>query len=303
MGDNVWLNDREANYMATLVVEHLKYRYPLTKFLALDDLSFKIHPGEFIGIIGENNAGKTTLCEAIIGLVPHFYKGAYGGHIWIDTTEVAKSDVSEICQRVGIVFQNPLNQITGAKDTVYEEIAFGLENLGLSQKEMQERIEAALELLGITAYRNRQPFDLSGGQMQRMAIASVIAMRPEVLILDEPTSQLDPEGSDEVFEAVLALAKQGITIIMVEHKMEKIALYSDRVMLLHQGKIIDFDTPQKVFSRSDLNQYGVSAPVFTQVAKALNQTMPGTQLYPVSLKEALQCIALTERGGKTEWQK
>lgn len=282
--------------MARITVENLKYKYPLTKQFALQDISFTIEPGEFIGIIGENGAGKSSLCQVLVGLIPHFYKGTYGGKVYIDEKQVSKSDVSELCQKVGIVFQNPFNQITGSKLTVYEEIAFGLENIGIPRQEMIERIDEALELLDIADYKNRNPFDLSGGQMQRMAIASIIAMRPEVIILDEPTSQLDPKGSEEVFKAVQSLAKKGITIIMAEHKVEKIASYSNRVMLLHQGKLIDLDTPRQVFSRADLASYGVNAPVFTTICKALNLTVPGTNLYPVTLEEATDILYQFKRG-------
>ena len=156
------------------------------------------------------------------------------------------------CRKVGLVFQNPFNQITGAKLTVYEEIAFGLENLGISQQEMNRRVENIMELLRIDDIRNASPYDLSGGQMQRMVIAGTLVMQPDIIVLDEPTSQLDPQGAKEVFSAAEALKQQGKTIIMVEHKMEKIAQYSDRVMLLSGGSLIDFDTPQCIFSREDL---------------------------------------------------
>lgn len=278
--------------MAEIRIENLKYKYPYTEKLALDDISCQIKAGEFIGVIGSNGAGKSTLCQALTGLVPNFYRGAYGGKVWIDDTEVRTVEVDELCRKVGSVFQNPFNQITGSKATVYEEIAFGLENFGLSEAEMKERIEESLELLDIAEYRDRAPFDLSGGQMQRMAIASIIAMRPEVIILDEPTSQLDPQGSEAVFQAIQKLSEQGITVIMVEHKIEKIAAYSDRVMLLNDGKLIDFDTPQKIFSRDDLNQYGVVPPTFTQICRALNLKLPGRDTYPVTLEEARQLLAV-----------
>lgn len=282
--------------MAKIVVEHLKYRYPLTDELALKDISFTVEPGEFIGIIGENNAGKSTLCQALVGIIPNFYKGAYGGKVLIDDLEVAKHSISQVCRKVGIVFQNPFNQVTGSKLTVYEEIAFGLENMGLSRAEMVERIDYSLKLLDIYKYKDRNPFDLSGGQMQRMAIASIIAMRPEVIILDEPTSQLDPQGSEEVFRAVQSLSREGISIIMVEHKMEKIAAYSNRVMLLNDGKIIAFDTPQKVFSLESLEQYGVNAPTFTRICKKLGMKNQKTGCYPVTLEETEDAMNLYERG-------
>lgn len=273
--------------MTMIKVEHLKYRYPHTKKLVLDDVSFEVEQGEFIGIIGENGAGKSTLSQALVGLVPQFYKGGYGGSVSIDGMDAAKTPISQLCQKVGLVFQNPFNQLSGAKDTVYEEIGYGLHNLGIPREEMVQRIDETMELLDIAQYKKQNPFDLSGGQMQRVALASILVMKPEILVLDEPTSQLDPKGSEEVYQAVDKLAKAGITIVMIEHKMEKIAAYCDRVMLLHQGKIIDFDTPQKIFAREDLNELGVQAPVYTQICKKLDvKNADGT--YPVRLSEVME---------------
>lgn len=276
--------------MAKIKIENLKYRYPLTEKLALDDISLEINSGEFIGIVGENGAGKSTLCQALVGLVPHFYKGAYGGNVFIDDIEVGKSNVSDVCTKAGIVFQNPFTQITGSKLTVYEEIAFGLENIGIERNEMKDRIEYALNLLDIYKLKDRNPFELSGGQMQRTAIASIIAMKPEIIILDEPTSQLDPRGSEEVFEAIHKLSKEGITIILVEHKIEKIARYSDRIILMNEGRVIDFTNPRELFSRDDLDEYGVLAPAFTRICKGLGIKNQSTGLYPVTIEEASEMV-------------
>ena len=271
--------------MSVITVEKLRYRYPHTKELALDGVDFSVEKGEFIGIIGENGAGKSTLSQAIMGLVPQFYKGAYGGKIMVDGLEAGKTPVAQLCGHVGLVFQNPFNQLSGAKDNVYEEVAFGMQNLGVPAEEMKKRVEEALKLLDIWQYRDRNPFDLSGGQMQRVAIASVLVMRPDVMILDEPTSQLDPQGSDEVFQAVEKLTNSGITILMIEQKIEKMAAYCDRILLLHKGKQIAFDTPQKVFSLKNLEEYGILAPAFTRICKAEQVTLPdGT--YPVTVEEA-----------------
>ena len=271
--------------MKAVVVENLKYRYPSTERLALDSVSFEVEQGEFIGIIGKNLAGKSTLCEALVGLVPHFYKGAYGGRVVVDGVEVLSSDVSELARHIGIVFQNPFTQITAAKLTVYEEVGFGLENFGFERSEMVERIDYVLKLLGLYEYKDRNPFELSGGQMQRLAIASIIAMKPSIIVLDEPTSQLDPLGSEEVFKAVQSLSREGITIIMVEQKMEKIAQYADKVMLMNEGRVIDFGAPEKIFSRPDLETYGVEPPVFTTIAKRLGVKDNDTGLYPVTLEQ------------------
>ena len=272
--------------MKKIIVENLKYKYPLTEHLALNDISFDVEEGEFIGIIGKNQSGKSTLCQAIVGLVPHFYKGAYGGRVLVDGMVVKDTDINTLSLKAGIVFQNPFTQVTGSKLTVYEEIAFGLENMGIDRKQMIERIDYALELLDIYKYKDRNPFDLSGGQMQRMAIASIIAMKPQVIILDEPTSQLDPQGSEEVFKAVQSLSKEGMTIIMVEHKIEKVAKYTNRVILLNDGKLVDFDSPKKIFARVDIEELGVVPPVFTRICKALEIKNKETGLYPITIDEA-----------------
>lgn len=272
--------------MSYIKVENLKYRYPGTKALALDGVNFEVEKGSFIGIVGENGAGKSTLCQAINGLVPGFFKGAYGGKLYIGDIEVAKTSVSKLCQKVGLVFQNPFNQLSGAKETVFEEIAFGLQNFGVPKEEMVSRVNEVMELLDIAAYRDRNPFDLSGGQMQRVALAGILAMRPDVLVLDEPTSQLDPAGSEEVFAAVDKLSKSGITIFMVEQKLEKLADYCDKILLLHQGKQIAFDTPDQIFSREDLMQYGVNPPAYTRICKALG-VKKENGCYPVSFQDTL----------------
>lgn len=275
----------EDNFMDEIRVEHLKYKYPQTEKLVLDDISFTVKKGSFVGIIGKNGSGKSSLCEALSGLIPHFYKGAYGGKVFLKDIEVKTSQLSELCQKVGIVFQNPFNQITGAKQTVYEEIAFGLENLGIPREEMIRRIDQVLDFLDMKEHADKNPFDLSGGQMQRMALAGIIAMEPDIILLDEPTSQLDPKGREEVYEAVLKLTQKGITIFMVDHNMETIAKYCDKVLLLHEGKLIDYATPQNLFSREDLKVYGIEEPLCTQIAKRMSLKSNESNCYPVTLEE------------------
>ena len=273
--------------MAFIEVKGLKYKYPHTSKLVLDGIDFEADKGQFIGIIGENQAGKSTLCQAFAGLVPTMFRGAYGGKVIIDGVEASKVPIAVLCQKVGLVFQNPFNQLSGAKDTVFEEIAFGLQNLGIPREEIGKRVDKALKLLDIIKYKDRNPFDLSGGQIQRVAITSILAMEPEVLVLDEPTSQLDPQGSEDVFLVVEKLAKTGITIIMVEQKMEKLAAYCDKILLLHRGSQVAYDVPERIFSRDDLRDLGVEPPVYTQVSKALSvYRKEGDDLfYPVTLKQ------------------
>lgn len=273
--------------MDIIKIEHLKYKYPNTEVLALDDISLTIKKGEFIGIVGANGAGKSSLTQAIIGLVPNFYNGAYGGKVFVNDTLVESCPVEEMCEQVGLIFQNPFNQLSGAKDTVYGEVAYGLQNLGVPRDEMKRRIETTLKDLDIWQYRDRNPFDLSGGQMQRVAIASILVMQPQVIILDEPTSQLDPQGTEEVFRVVDKLRQSGVTIIMVEQKLEKMAKYCHRILLMHQGKVVDFDRPEKVFSREDLADIGVQPPAYTRISKEFHlENKDGT--YPATLEDTLR---------------
>lgn len=275
--------------MSLIEVKDLKYRYPGTTQLALDGVSFTVEKGEFIGIAGENGAGKSSLSQALLGLIPQFYKGAYGGSVTVCGMDARSTPVSELCRHVGLVFQNPFNQLSGAKDTVYDEVGYGLQNLGFPPEEIRTRVESVLRCFGIWEYRDRNPFDLSGGQLQRVAICSVLAMKPDVLILDEPTSQLDPEGSEEVFHTVDELTKMGITIIMIEQKIEKLAGYCDRVLLMHQGRVVDYDTPRKIFSREDLYDLGVNPPAYTCFARA-NALVFEDGTLPVTHAETLERV-------------
>ena len=275
--------------MSLIEVKDLKYRYPGTTELALDGVSFTVEKGEFIGIAGENGAGKSSLSQALLGLIPQFYKGAYGGSVTVCGMDARSTPVSELCRHVGLVFQNPFNQLSGAKDTVYDEVGYGLQNLGFPPEEIRTRVESVLRCFGIWEYRDRNPFDLSGGQLQRVAICSVLAMNPDVLILDEPTSQLDPEGSEEVFHTVDELTKMGITIIMIEQKIEKLAGYCDRVLLMHQGHVVDYDTPRKIFSREDLYDLGVNPPAYTRFARA-NALVFEDGTLPVTHAETLERV-------------
>ena len=275
--------------MSLIEVKDLKYRYPGTTQLALDGVSFTVEKGEFIGIAGENGAGKSSLSQALLGLIPQFYKGAYGGSVTVCGMDARSTPVSELCRHVGLVFQNPFNQLSGAKDTVYDEVGYGLQNLGFPPEEIRTRVESVLRCFGIWEYRDRNPFDLSGGQLQRVAICSVLAMKTDVLIIDEPTSQLDPEGSEEVFHTVDELTKMGITIIMIEQKIEKLAGYCDRVLLMHQGHVVDYDTPRKIFSREDLYDLGVNPPAYTCFARA-NALVFEDGTLPVTHAETLERV-------------
>lgn len=272
--------------MSIITVENLRYRYPHSSSLALDGISFTVEPGQFVGIIGENGAGKSTLCQALVGLVPHFYKGAIGGQVTVAGLDVHNSTVAAVSRKAGLVFQSPFSQMSGAKFSVYEEVAFGLEHAGVARDEMRRRIDHVLRLLGLWELRERNPFALSGGQMQRLAIASVLALEPEVLVLDEPTSQLDPAGTSEVFAAVAELARRGMTVLVAEHKVERIAAAADKVLVLHQGRCAAYDSPHALFARDDLAGLGVAVPQVVEAARALGwRRADGT--YPLTVAEAV----------------
>ena len=274
--------------MAIITVEHLLYRYPQTTQPALRDISFQIEPGEFVALVGANGAGKSTLCYALTGFVPHFYQGEMSGRVRVAGLDTQAHSLEEIVIEAGLVFQNPSNQISGAKYTVYEEVAFGLEQLGVPRGEMRTRIDRALALANIADLADRSPFALSGGQQQRLALASIFAMQPKVLVLDEPTSQLDPASSEQVFAVIRELSRQGITVVMAEHKLEWIAQFADRVIALADGELILDGTPNEVLTSSLLEIHHIAPTRYTRAARRAQQAglwLAGQPL-PVTLDQA-----------------
>ena len=266
-----------------LQIKSISKRYKTGDFVqqALDKVSLNLRDSEFVAILGPSGSGKTTLLN-IIGGLDRYDDGdlVING---ISTRQYKDRDWDSYRNHtIGFVFQS-YNLIP--HQTILSNVELALTISGIGKADRRERARKALEKVGLGEHINKKPNQLSGGQMQRVAIASVLVMRPDVMILDEPTSQLDPEGSDEVFKAVETLTGSGITILMIEQKIEKLAAYCDRILLLHKGKQIAFDTPQKVFSMPDLNNYGIQAPAFTRICKAEGVTLAdGT--YPVTVEEA-----------------
>lgn len=282
--------DNVSTLSAKISIEHLTYRYPFAKNRSLEDITLSIDAGQSIGIIGRNGAGKSTLCYTLSGLIPRFFHGKIEGSIKIDGEDVPTMSVEKLIRKVGLVLQNPFSQISGAKMTVYEEVAFGLENLGIEKDEMHERIDTVLKQFDLYKKKDENPFELSGGQLQRLAIASVLALQPEILILDEPTSQLDPRGTTEVFEAISQLKTLGITVIIVEHKFEKLVEYVDKIALLNDGKLVKYDTPEKIFSMPQIEDYGVGQPIYTALCKRMGLKKPNGY-YPVSFNETVTLLS------------
>jgi len=280
--------------MAIIGLQNVAYKYPLTDSPALQNINLQVNEGEFVAVIGPNGAGKSTLCYTIAGFVPHFFKGEITGLVEVVGNESSKSSLSEWVLNVGLAFQNPFNQISGAKYTVFEEIAFGLENIGVPRDEMKSRVVDTMKLTGISDLAGRSPYSLSGGQQQRVALTSILVMQPKVLVLDEPTSQMDPIGTREVFGVIRTLAEKGMTVVMVEHKVEWIANFADRVIALHEGKILREGKPDEVLTSDLLTDKGFGISRYTSVArKAKELGLWKRDNLPVTLDEAVEGFTLT----------
>jgi len=270
-------------------VKNLSVKYPLSDSYALHNITFTITKGEIVGVIGPTGSGKTTLCLSLKGLIPHLIPAKMEGSVkilGIDTREVS---VPELSKLVGLVLDDPEAQLTQL--TVEDEVALGLENLGVEPSEIRERVREALALVGLEGFEDRAPIDLSGGQQQRLAIASVIAMSPPILILDEPTSNLDPVGKEEVFEALHRLRREkGLTIVIVEHEIERLAEFADKIMVLYNGKLLFMDSPKRVFSLvEELNSIGERVPQVTELSYNLKRRYPElfSDELPTTLLEAI----------------
>lgn len=278
-------------------VDHVTYSYPLAKEPALKQLNVGIERGKFYGVIGENGAGKTSFCALLRGFIPEFYKGNMEGKVLVEGKAISEYG-GNIASKIGYVFQNPFTQISGVKDTVFEEVAYGLENMGVPVEEIEKRVVDVMRMTDIEALAEKNPFDLSGGQMQRVALASVIVLEPDILVIDEPTSQLDPEGTESVFAIIKALKERRKTIIFVEHKIDLIAEYADEVLVFKDGEIIASGDKQKILSDMSLAEKDVALPQVAILGNKLKQMgLPITEI-PVTEKEAVEIIrkALKERG-------
>jgi len=274
--------------MAIINLQNVTYKYPITDSPALTDINLQVNEGEFVAVIGPNGAGKSTLCYTIAGFVPHFFKGEIIGTVEVAGKDSSKSTLNEWVLNVGLAFQNPFNQISGAKYTVFEEIAFGLENIGVPREKMKQRVEDAMKITGITDLADRSPYSLSGGQQQRVALTSILVMQPKVLVLDEPTSQMDPIGTREVFSTIRVMTEKGMTVILVEHKMEWIAQFADRVVALHEGQVLLDGKPQEVLTSDSLLDKGFGISRYTSVARKAKVAGFWTHdKLPVTLDEAV----------------
>lgn len=265
-------------------VKNLSFRYKESQeYYDVKDITFHVKRGEWLSIVGHNGSGKSTTVRLIDGLLE-----AESGEIVIDGQRLTEENVWDIRRQIGMVFQNPDNQFVGA--TVEDDVAFGLENQGLSRQEMKKRVEEALDLVGMSDFKKREPARLSGGQKQRVAIAGVVALRPAILILDEATSMLDPEGRRELIETVKGIRKDyDMTVISITHDLEEVAM-SDRVLVMKKGEIESTSSPRELFSRNDLDQIGLDDPFANQLKHSLSQNgydLPENYLTESELEDKL----------------
>lgn len=265
-------------------VKNLSFRYKENQnYYDVKDITFHVKRGEWLSIVGHNGSGKSTTVRLIDGLLE-----AESGEIVIDGQRLTEENVWNIRRQIGMVFQNPDNQFVGA--TVEDDVAFGLENQGLSRQEMKKRVEEALALVGMLDFKKREPARLSGGQKQRVAIAGVVALRPAILILDEATSMLDPERRRELIGTVKGIRKDyDMTVISITHDLEEVAM-SDRVLVMKKGEIESTSSPRELFSRNDLDQIGLDDPFANQLKKSLSQNgydLPENYLTESELEDKL----------------
>lgn len=264
-------------------VHNLKYKYDNdAEEYILNDVTFHVKQGEWLSIVGHNGSGKSTTIRLIDGLLE-----AESGEIIILGDQLTPENVWEKRRHIGMVFQNPDNQFVGA--TVEDDVAFGLENQGMDHETMVERVNEALEIVGMQDFKNREPARLSGGQKQRVAIAGIVALRPDIIILDEATSMLDPEGRLDLIQTVKRIKDENqMTVISITHDLDEVAL-SDRVLVMKKGKVESSSTARELFSRSDLQELGLDEPFSNQVKATLNEDfdLPADYLTEKELQESL----------------
>ena len=279
--------------------KNVTYTYPLADEPSIRNVSLNIEEGKFYGIVGENGSGKTTLCAILRGFAPSFYQGDIQGEVLVYGKPIGEYG-GELATKIGYVFQNPFTQISGVKETVFEEVAYGLENFGVPVEEIVERVEAIMKLTHIDSLAEKNPLELSGGQMQRVALASVLVLEPDILIIDEPTSQLDPQGTESVFEIIKMMKDKKKTIILVEHKIDLIAEYADEVLVLRGGKLIAGGDKAQVLSDISLMEQGVQLPQMAILGSRLKEMGFPISEIPVTEKRAVEIISAALNGRDTQ---
>ena len=284
----------------SLQIENLSYQYPKQEGWALRNVSLKVEKGEFIVLTGPSGCGKTTLALVIVGYIPHVIeRGKLRGRVVVEGVEPRKVELHRMTQIVNVVLQNPEDQLFAL--TVEEDVAFGPENLALPKEEISRRIKKAMMDAGVWHIKDREIFTLSGGQKQRTAIAGVLAMEPKILIFDEPTSDLDPQGAQSVLKVIKDIQKKrDVTVILIEHRLDEVSQYADRIILMDEGRIILDEPPEKAYRKAtEFLKRGVRPPQVTEVVVKFSSELP--EKVPVTLEEAAKY--LTSLRGKRKYPK
>jgi len=274
--------------LSIVQANHLSFTYTGASKPSIEDLSIGVSPGEFVVLTGPSGCGKTTICRCLNGLIPNFYSGDFTGDLIVDGLSVKDHTTAELAPHVGMVFQNPENQLFSL--SVERDVAFGPENLGLSREETRKRVDWALDVTGISHLKDKPPYELSGGQQQRAAIAGVLAMQPKVIVLDEPTSFLDPKSALEILEVISNLnEKLGITIILVEHRLDIVSKHANRVIVMDNGRIVLDGTPKDVYGEH-ARLIGIGLPRVTALFNLLQKDGVQFTQTPTTVDEAVDVL-------------
>lgn len=262
-------------------INDLSFQYPRSDRLTLNNINLEVEKGEFIGLVGKSGCGKSTLLYHLTGIIPHAINGHLEGKVNVCGLDISKHEIPELATHVGMVFQNPEVQLFSV--TVEDEVAFIAENLNYPVEKIKKCLNFSLDAVGISDLRERYPFELSGGEKQRVAIASAISVKPEVLVLDEPTSELDSEGTEKVLEVIHQLNQAGMTIILAEHHLDEVAPYLDRLIVMDNGRIIADDIPQNIFKNRVFENIGLRPPQTVEIGLKL-----GAAPLPLSVDDTLK---------------
>lgn len=277
--------------MPAITMKNVSYTYAGCDTPSLSNVSLEIQEGEFVVVAGPSGCGKSTLCRCLNGLVPHFYEGTFNGQVIVDGLRVADHAVAEMAERVGMVFQDPESQLFSL--SVESEVAFGPENLGLPRQEILKRLEDSMSRAEIRHLRDRMPFEISGGEQQKVAMAATLAMHPSILVMDEPTSNLDPQGAFTLLRVVGELNKHsGKTVVIVEHRLEAVTGYADRMILMEEGRIVADDNPRSVLASDVAARLGVGIPRITELFLNLkSEGLWGNSSIPLTVEEGVHHLA------------
>jgi energy-coupling factor transporter ATP-binding protein EcfA2 len=281
-----------AEAREVIAARGLGFKYAGASVRAIENVDLSVRRGEFVLLTGPSGCGKTTLCRCLNGLIPNFYQGEVDGELLVDGASVVSQLTSELSRKVGYVFQNPENQLFAL--TVEKDIAFGPENLGESREEIRVRVDWAMDTTGTRGLKDMAPYELSGGQQQRVALAGVLAMQPSVIVLDEPTSFLDPRTAEGIVEAVDGLRnRHGMAVIVVEHRLDLVARYANRIVVMDKGRIVDDGPLEEVLDRDfeRLSGLGIGVPKVSLLWALLRRDGRVSGALPTHVEEAAEKLS------------